>query len=614
MFRTIIASIAILIAPAHAEGAASVDYVVSFNNAAHHEAEITASFKNIGDAPLDVLMSRSSPGRYALHEFAKNVYAVKAVDGAGQDLAVTQTTPYSWRITGHDGSVRVSYTLYADRADGTYSQIDRTHAHLNIPATFLWARGLEDRPITVAFRPLHRNWKAASQLIPTRRAMVFRAPDLQYFMDSPIELSDFDLRQWKIGEGDNRQTLRLAIHHNGNNNDVDVFTEKAKKIVAEQVKLFGEAPMFDHGVYTFIADYLPYVSGDGMEHRNSTILTSTETLYEADFSQLGTLSHEFLHAWNVERLRPAALEPFDFTRTNPTSSLWFAEGFTSYYGPLMVRRAGEASLKDFLKSLTRRLNSVVNRPGRSYAPPKVMSLRAPFVDAAAAIDPTNFANNFTSYYSYGAVIGLALDLTIRQRFPDLTLDDYMRHMWREYGKSETPYTHDDLRNGLAAVTGDADFADDFFAHYIEEGDLPDLAALLAQAGLKLGPKNEGSAWLGPVTFEPKGDAYIIAANTIKNSPLYAAGLERGDDVRRIGRFKIDNERDWKRALKRHQPGETTTIDYTGRAGERRAEIAFIEDQTLEIVAFEDADLELSDAQTAFREAWLGLDSDDDDSD
>ncbi len=605
MFRIAFAVTAMFIAPAHAQDAASVDYVVSFDNAAHHEAEITVSFNNIGEAPLDMAMSRSSPGRYALHEFAKNIYALKAVDGAGRDLAITQTTPSSWRVAGHDGHVRASYTLYADRADGTYSQIDRTHAHLNMPATFLWARGFEDRPVTVSFSPPHRNWKVASQLIPTRRAMMFRARDLQHFMDSPVELSNFDMRQWRIGEGDNRQRIRLAIHHDGDTSDVDAFAEKAKKIVAEQIKLFGEAPEFDDGVYTFIADYLSYVANDGMEHRNSTILTNPETLYEDDTSQLDALSHEFLHAWNVERLRPATLEPFDFTRTNPTSSLWFAEGFTSYYGPLMVHRAGEASLDDYLKSLTRLLNAVVHSPGRNNASPMAMSLRAPFVDAATAIDPTNFANTFTSYYPYGAVTALALDLTMRQRFSDLTLDDYMRYMWREYGKLETPYTHDDLRNGLTAITGDADFAKDFFAHYIEDGDLPDLAMLLAQAGLKLGPENAGQAWLGRASFEQKGDAFVITVNTLKGSPLYIAGLERGDDVRRIGRLKIDNQRDWKRALKRHKPGETTTIDYTGRNGDHHAEITFIEDQTLEVVAFEDTDIELSDAQDAFRGAWLG---------
>ncbi|MEZ5395149.1 MAG: hypothetical protein R2724_20340 [Bryobacterales bacterium] len=187
-------------------------------------------------------------------------------------------------------------------------------------------------------------------------------------MDSPVELSAFGLREWQIGEGEDRQTLRLAVHHDGIEQDLDVFAEKARKVVDEHVRMFGEAEVRSRSL-TFLADYLPYVTGDGMEHRNSTVLTSAESLYANNFKQLGTLSHEFFHSWNVERLRPAELEPFDFTRADPTPSLWFAEGFTSYYAPLAIHRAGEGSLKDFLADINRRFDSVLNTPGRSFASP-----------------------------------------------------------------------------------------------------------------------------------------------------------------------------------------------------------------------------------------------------
>jgi len=596
------------VAPALAQEGAPVEYRASFENAAHHEAEISVTFRDIGDAPLEIRMSRSSPGRYALHEFAKNVYGVSAVDGAGRTLAVTQRDPYSWRIEGHDGAATVTYTLYADRADGTYSQIDRTHAHLNMPATFMWARGFEDRPITLAFEPPSRDWNAATQLPRTRRAMTFRAPDLEYFLDSPVLLSDFDLRTWTVGDGADRQTIRLAIHHEGKAEDVDVFAEKAKNVVAEQIKVFGDAPDFDYGEYTFIANYLPYVSGDGMEHRNSTILTRTDSLFEGEFAHLGTLSHEFFHAWNVERLRPAELEPFDFTRANPTTTLWFAEGFTSYYGPLTIRRAGESTVDEFLETMTGRLNAVVHAPGRQFASPMGMSLRAAFTDAATSIDPFNRANSFVSYYPYGAVIALALDLSLRQQFEEVTLDDYMRYLWRTFGKSETPYTHDDLREALATVTGDETFADEFFANNIEGSDLPDLEALFAQAGLKMQPAHKDDAWLGGASLKQNGNTLIVNSNTLIGSPLYNAGVDRGDQIIRIGRFKIDSKRDWERALKRHDPGDVATIVFLQRGEEREADITFAEDPELEVVRFEEASLDLSDAQQTFRDAWLGPDS------
>lgn len=586
--------------------AAPVSYDVSFPNAAHHEAEISVTFREIGDGPLTVRMSRASPGRYALHEFAKNVYGLSAVDAAGQALSVSQDDPYSWAIEGHGGEATVTYTLYADRADGTYSQIDLTHAHLNMPATLIWAVGLEDRPVEISFEPASPDWEAATQLVPAGSALVFTAPDLQYLMDSPTELSKFDLREWTIGEGESEQTIRLAIHHEGTPEDADAYAKMAKNVIDAQIELFGEAPRFDYGTYTFIADYLPYVSGDGMEHRNSTVISNTKSLYESEFAQLGTLSHEFIHAWNVERLRPAELEPFDFTKANPTTTLWFAEGFTTYYAPLTILRAGEQELDDYLKTLSRNLSYVVNGAGRELRSPMAMSLRAPFVDAATAIDPDNNANTFVSYYPYGAMIGLALDLELRRRFDGVSLDDYMRRLWQKFGKTETPYTHDDLLQTLAEVTGDAAFAERFFDSYIETGALPDFGPLLAQAGLELGLANPDKAWLGG-SFEADGPVVKIASNTVRGTPLYEAGLGRGDEITRIGRFDINSTGDIDTALSRHKPGDSVDIAYVSRAGKGTASVTLGEDPELKVTSKD----ELSADEKDFREDWLGVEETDD---
>lgn len=578
-----------------------VEYEVSFENAVHHEARISVTCRELGKEPLELWMSRSSPGRYAIHEFAKNVYDVSATDGAGRRLKVSRTDPYSWRVAGHDGTVKTTYTLFADRADGTYSQIDETHAHLNMPATFMWAKGFDDRPIEVTFRIGDRPWKAATQLQGAGAPMTFRAPNLQYFMDSPTELSDFALREWPLGD----QTIRIAAHHDGLEEDMDVFAEKAKKVVAEQVKVFGEAPRFDFGVYTFIADYLPHVSGDGMEHRNSTIISGRNGLYEANFSQLGTLSHEFFHAWNVERLRPKELEPFDYTRANPSPNLWLAEGFTSYYGPLLIRRAGESKTKDYLKSMGDLLDFVIRSPGRRFASPQEMSLRAPFVDAATAIDPTNFGNTFVSYYSYGAALGLALDLTLRQKFEGVTLDDFMRRMWTTHGKPEKPYTTEDLVRGLAAVTKDAKFAADFFARSIEGSELPDYAPLLEQAGLKLRPKSASKASLGSIGWARDGRSLTLSGAPRIGEPLYQAGINRGDEILTIGRFTIDAEDDVRKATERHQPGDEVAVRFIRRGQEKSAQVRFAADAALEVVRLEDAGGTPSESQLAFRLAWLG---------
>lgn len=592
-------------APAYAAGA-PVSYSVSFPNAVHHEAEIAVTFRDVPDGPFTVRMARSSPGRYALHEFAKNVHAVAAKNGAGAPLTVTREDPYSWTISGHDGVVTVSYTLFADHGDGTYSQIDATHAHFNMPSAFMFAETMQDRPVDISFKPASRSWKAATQLVPAGR-MAFTAPDLQYFMDSPTELSNFDLRQWTIGEGETAQTIRLAVHHEGERADVDTLTEKAKKIVAAQLDFMGEAPRFDHGVYTFIADYLPYATRDGMEHRNSTIVVNTKGLYEEDFAQLDTLSHEFFHAWNVERLRPAELEPFDFTRANPTTSLWFAEGFTNYVGDLAMIRAGERSLDDYMEALSETLTHVVNSPARADSSPMQMSLMAAFVDAARSIDPTNNANEFVSYYPYGEVIALALDLSLRQRFDDVTLETYMRRLWREHGWTGKPYTHADLREALAGVTGDPAFAEEFFSNHIEAGGLPDFAPLFAQAGLELKTSDPEKASLGPVNLEENGDNAKVTGATIRGTPAYAAGLERGDTVLKLGRFKIRSQADWDKALRRAEPGEEARLIYLQRGDTVVKTVTFVADGSISITPYEDADLELTDAMTAFRKDWLGVD-------
>ena len=153
---------------AQAGPSSTTRYEISFENRAHHEAEIIVTFTDLGPETLELRMSRTSPGRYALHEFAKNVYNFRATGADGRAVEVSRPDNHQWDVSGHGGSVQVIYTLYGDRADGTYAGIDRTHGHLNMPATFMWARGLEDRPIELTVRaPAGSGWRVATQLVPT---------------------------------------------------------------------------------------------------------------------------------------------------------------------------------------------------------------------------------------------------------------------------------------------------------------------------------------------------------------------------------------------------------------------------------------------------------------
>lgn len=596
----------LLLLPGLALGQQPVQYLLSFPNAVHHEAVVTAVFPDLPAGPLSVRMARSSPGRYALHEFAKNVYSVRAFNGAGRELAITRPNPHQWDIEGHDGTVRLTYTVFGDRGDGTYAQIDNTHAHLNLPATLLYGLGLENRPAELHFElPAGKNWQVATQL-PQRPQDPDRyyAPHLQYLMDSPVEIAGLQLRDWTVADQGRRKTIRIAMHAPAAPADVDAFAAQAKKIVAEAGAVFGQYPDFDFGRYTFLACYVPQASGDGMEHRNSTFLTSPAPVGKAANELLATLSHEFFHAWNVERLRPASLEPFNFAEANMSGELWFAEGFTSYYGELLLARSQVVSLSGYAASLSQDLNYVLNAPGSRFFSPVEMSYQAPFVDAARSIDPVNRHNTYISYYPFGSVVGLALDLSLRSRFKNISLDTYMQAAWQQFGKPEKPYRLADLEQLLGQVSGDPAFAADFFRRHVYGKELADYQTLLTWAGLLLRHRNPGKASLGTVGLDFRDGKAVLLSGTLIGSPLYQAGLDRGDVILSLNGQPLTSSQDENRILSQLKPGSSIPITFNQRGEEKTATLTLQQDPELEVVLFEAAGLPVTRQIKAFRDKWL----------
>ncbi len=589
----------------------TVLYTISFPNAEQREAEIEIRFRALPNGPLRVRMARSSPGRYALHEFAKNVYAVRATDAAGRPLQVERDTPHSWVVTGHVGEVRFGYTLFADRADGTYAGVDLTRAHLNMPAAFAWAPSLAHRPIQITFTPPDPSWTIATQLEPTADARTFRAPDLQYFLDSPTHLGALDIREWRVAGGESSQTIRLALNHQGTADEAARFADLTKRVVHEMAGVFGELPRFDFGTYTFIACYRATCAGDGMEHRNSTSLTSSGSLATGTMGLLGTVSHEFFHAWNVERIRPASLEPFDFTEANMSGELWLAEGFTNYYGPLVIARAGITTPSAYARQLSGAVNTLTTSPARAFAGAVGMSQQAPFVDAAVSIDPTNRGNTFISYYTYGEALGIALDLTLRARSPRATLDDYMRALWLEFGKPQSAafapvrgYTLADAERVLATVSGDAAFARAFFARYVVGSELPDFPGLLARAGVLVRPAQPTVAWFGNTGLTATNGAVVVAGPTTIGSPMRALGLSAGDRILTIDGAVVETPDAVRAAIAAKRPGDEIRVTWRARSGEREGRVRLMTDPRVEVLLYEDAGLTPTPQQLAFREAWL----------
>ena len=587
----------------------SLRYDVKFPNAEHNEAEITLTMKNLLPGQVTLAMSRSSPGRYALHEFAKNVYNVTATNSKGDTLGIERPDLHHWEIEEHDGTITFSYTLFGRHADGTYAGINPEHAHLNMPATFVWAPNLPNTPITVAFQPPEgSNWKAATQLKATDKPMTFKAPNTYYFLDSPVELSNYMSAEWKAPQDTTNQTIQMAVHHNGTQQQVDDYAEMAKKVVAEQVAIYGEPADYDYDTYTFIIDYLPYVFGDGMEHRNSTILTSQRALKgDGKMQNIFTLSHEFFHTWNVERIRPQSLEPFNFMEANVSGALWFAEGFTSYYDDLTIRRAGLTSNKKYADDWTSTLNYVLNSSGNRYYSPIEMSMQAPFVDAATSVDAQNKSNTFISYYSWGATIGLGLDLSLRSTFDDITLDDLMRRMWTKYGKTEKPYQIADIQATLAEVTDSTEFAEQFFARHIYNGKQVNLKPLLAKAGFTLQKADSSQPVLsfGSAKIRYEDGKATIARQTRIGSPLYEAGLDKGDEILSIGGKTISNAKEMQQLLRSNKAGNKLEITYRSLGEDKKGQIQLAENPALEMIPYEQTDKQLTPKMKQFRQDWLG---------
>lgn len=594
--RKILSALSIILLFGFAVQAQTVtQYDISFENAVHHEAEVKIEFSNLENKVLEVRMSRTSPGRYALHEFAKNVYGVRATDSEGNELEVTRPDPHQWNVSGHDGTVVFEYTLFANRGDGTYSQIDETHAHLNMPATFAWARDYEHRPIEINFDVGDDlNWKVATQLKPVS-GTTFYAPNLYYFLDSPVEIADFYERSEQVGD----QTIKMALHTRSTDREVDAYFEKVMAIVNEQVEVFGELPALDYGEYVFLNCFMPNASGDGMEHRNSTIVTNSKPLNRPlGETSIGTVSHEFVHTWNVERIRPASLEPFNFEEANMSGELWFAEGLTSYYTNLILTRAGIRTHREYVEGLAGGINYVFNHPGRGYFSPVEMSYQAPFVDAARSVDPVNRENTFISYYTYGSVLGLALDLSLRDLEGDKNLDDFMKLMWKKFGQPEVPYSNRDIEAALAEYAGEA-FAKDFFGKYIFDSQMPDYESLLATVGVEFGKANPGQASLG-TNIRIENGVGTLRSNAIKGSPIYEAGIEATDEITAIAGVSLNSVNTVDQILSDHNPGDVVSITYERWGEERTAQATLAEDTAYKTELMEAAD----SSQENHRNAWL----------
>ena len=510
---------------------------------------------------LNLIMPVWTPGSYLMREFERNVQDFAGFDANGKSLQWAKTNKDTWRVqTNSAREIRVTYRVYANELSVRTNELNSNHAFWNNAALLMYPDGQMNNPATLRVNA-PSGWKVATGLpaVPGQ-TNTFRAENFDILCDSPVEVSDFTELDFRV----RGVPHRIVIDGEGNYDPVRLRNE-VQKIVEAEVGMFGEIPYHD---YTFIL-HLRASTGGGLEHLNSTALG----FHRFDFSKadgyrrFGALvAHEFFHLWNVKRIRPDALGPFDYAKENYTRLLWVAEGITEYYGQLMLRRAGIISDEEYLAHLAQQIEDFQNTPGRH-----VMSAEEASFDAWIKYyrPDENSVNSQISYYDKGELLGMMLDLEIRQRSGNRkSLDDVMRALYNDFFKQGRNYTPADFQKECEAAAGTS--LDQFFARYVRGTDeLPYNEALnaagvqLEQAGVpfeKLGGRLPADvpigAYLG-ADFEDLGDFVSVKA-VRAGSPAYDQGLNAKDQIVAIDGARVNSDR-LMALVRAERPGDTIRL-------------------------------------------------------
>jgi predicted metalloprotease with PDZ domain len=282
-----------------------------------------------------------------------------------------------------------------------------------------------------------------------------------------------------------------------------------------------------------------------------------------------------------------------------SDELWVSEGFTQYYGTLLLVRAGLMKEDQFLNSQGFYFNGLMNNPGGKYFTPIQSSRMAVFTDAATAIDKTNFGNTFYSYYSYGAALAGLLDIRLRTQF-NKSLDDYMRILWVKHGKKEIPFTVPDLQAALTGLTNIA-FANEFFNDYVYGTKRIPLNELLNPMGLEMVNPNAGKPSLGLLAFKPDSPVAEVSNAVTWGSPLYEGGIETGDVINTLDGKEIKTIADVNNIVSTKKTGDLLPITFTSRGVKVETAIKVVESAGFQLKVKDNA----SDKEKKLIAAWLG---------
>jgi predicted metalloprotease with PDZ domain len=470
-----------------------------------------------------------TPGSYLVREYARHVQDFAVKDGSGRALAWQKTNKNTWQIDSKGVKELVAtYRVYSNELTVRTNELNDDHAFWNNAALLMFPAGQLGAPSTVTVVP-YSKWKVATGLPQISGATnTFRAPNFDVLYDSPFEVSDFKEISFDV----HGKKHRYVMSGEGNY-DLKKLADDTAKIVDAAYQIFGELPYDD---YTFIVNLR---GGGGLEHLNSTALQWNRFGFKPQTRYNGFLSlvaHEYFHLWNVKRIRPDALGPFDYENENYTKLLWVAEGGTAYYESLLLRRAGLITDKELLDARATTIEQLQNRPGRFET-----SLEEASFDAWIKYyrQDENAINNQISYYDKGEVVNMMLDVTIRTASNGAkSLDDVMRYLYNEFYKKNRNYTPADFQKAAELAAGRS--LDDFFLKYVRGEAEIDYNGILKGIGLQLvaTEPDKAKAYIGADFTEENGRLNIrtISANT----PAYEQGLNTGDQIVAIDGYRASN--------------------------------------------------------------------------
>lgn len=492
-----------------------VGFTVSMSKPWTHLLEVEMRIKSAKMPEQSIFaMPVWTPGSYLVREYARHVQDFAAKDGNGNALNWRKTDKNDWQIDSKGvAEFVVSYRVYSNELTVRTNELNADHAFFTPAALLMYPKGFLNIPSTVTVKPFG-DWKVATGL-PKTGENTFQAENFDVLFDSPFEVGNFKEISFEV-QG---KQHRYVVEGEGNY-DLNRMAKDTTKIIEEGYKIFGELPYKD---YTFI---LNTRGGGGLEHLNSTALQWNKFGFTTRYTDFLTLvAHEYFHLWNVKRIRPDALGPFDYENENYTKLLWVAEGGTAYYEGVLVQRAGLMSDRDFLNGKAEQIKALQERPGRFQT-----SLEEASFDAWIKYyrQDQNAINNQISYYDKGEVVNFLLDIEIRAASKGTkSLDDVMRYLYNEHYKKNKNFTPEDYQKVSEMMAGRS--LDNFFSRYVRGREEIDYNATLNGVGLQLSVNtSREQAYLG-ANLTQTGDRLTVSS-VPAGTPAFEQGLNYNDQI------------------------------------------------------------------------------------